>query len=63
MARRFVAHQILQGRVDDGIVAYVDRYMRRSDPGIPVDAVMVWDEATRTIRWVWDDGQPAQEVG
>jgi hypothetical protein len=59
MARRFVAHQILHGRVDDDIVAYVDRYMRRSDPGIPVDAVMVWDPVVRVIRWEWDDGEPA----
>jgi hypothetical protein len=56
-----VAHHILYGRVDDGIIAYVDRYMRRSDPGIPVDAVMVWDPVVRVIRWEWDDGVPYEE--
>jgi hypothetical protein len=52
--RRFVAHEIY-GKVDDGILAWMDNYVRRTNPEIPADAEMVWDEGTGTVRWVWDE--------
>jgi hypothetical protein len=62
MARRFLARTV-HTACTDADLAWVDEFTRRTNPQIPADAQTVWDEATRTIRWVWDDGQPAQEVG
>jgi hypothetical protein len=60
MARRFLARTVHSACTEDDL-QWIDRFTRNTNPQIPADAEMIWDEGTRTMRWVWDDGTPAED--
>jgi hypothetical protein len=51
----------IYGYVDKCDLAFIDEMSRYGNPEIPAGAEMIWDPGTRTVRWEWDDGTPAED--